>query len=1359
MRSCWAGVCLLVICASVCAADSNAVQNGKRATALVDLGDQGSGSGFCIDPSGLFITNNHVVVAMGPTGSIKVVVNPTEPDQQVLNATVLARSSKYDLAVLRVQNARNLVALPLGDDSKLAETDPVTAFGYPFGKMLASGRADYPGISINTGKVTALRRAEGKLSRLQIDAAVNPGNSGGPVLDSNGKVVGIVVSGVMTFGGMTGVNFAIPVSKLREFLAVPYARIIPPKLNWSMRYEPLEFKAALFQFGAATSDESLELVFDEPGQKPRTVPLVRQPDGFYHATAAPMVKPADSTLVPLSALSDGGLVHGWSADHPVHVGGHTVNLSQVNSIVLLPKPSLRTTDDRVLDGPVSDLGKMTVESADKKPETSIDLGQSALILCGDSSATNRQVHYRLIVRRRGEILRQTRSTLTLARSASADPPVGQVEDSALADEVDARTLELPFRIYSAATGGGGRYLAMFLSAVRLVAVVDLYAGKVAAYIPCDDDDALVAAGLDKLVVADNHAHEVRVYDLSTARPLTQRRFDPSMHFRRVAMGSSSSGPVVLMDDRGIRFYDLATLADLPLETDKSIVHWDDLSVSADGSTLTGWKLTDPPATSRVRLRNGRGIGITIDKMTGQVYPNFDGSLLLGSGSVFSDDLRTLGENNDMYRFLPCDAAGLYIGLTVDFDEAGGVTGSVFDATTRKVIAALPSFPEFQAPSDDPADMEESSNPENRLVERIPLNARVILDPAHDLLATVPLTNDRVILRKFRLDEAMAKNGTPGLYVQSTPQTHFETGSEWNYSMDVRGGKPPLKYVLQSAPAGMRLSADGKLTWTPPAKLASGELLVSAAIADSQQHHLDHTFLLSPRIAPPQGAAQTQPAAGQNAIDLFPLLHDDLYVIAGKWKWNGDRLHVDEHGEHPRVQVACQPLGSYRLHVEFTLLKGTEVDLMVPAGAGCAAVVLNGWDGSAAITDIKGLQPPRFMKRPFKLEVGHKYAADVFVELGDESARIKLSVDGKQIFNWRGQQEVLHANTSPWRLADPKSIGLGVTDAVVDFTAAWVEPISDRVLTEYLNRPGSDVSSYLAEWKGSSKATMEPDASGPAKAPSLVMDVQPGTTVSSSYVTAKRFSRLEGRVRGDDPAMSFKIVCDGTPLWKSTPDRGKVDQTFSLNVAKYDAVELVCSGGAKAADGKWVGVRLLRRDDARLSPDLPLWSSVGEAFLNNHMSAVESRPLGPSTGREFDDIPSSPAILTGLRVTYHKGNREQFISSLQGIYLRPDGTTFLGEIRGKLAGRPQEFRAPDGYAVASIGVKTPDDMRSLQVNYQRIGQNGLEPQDTGDVPMFRIIIGGGNGGEVATLESKNRPIIGFGGYFANRLESIYIFTAP
>src|SRR5262249_61260427 len=138
--------------------------------------------------------------------------------QKVLKAKVVRQDQNLDLALLRVEGETDLPALALGSDEDLTELEEVVACGFPFGTALALAKGEYPAISISVGSVTALRRGKDKaLSRIQLDAALNPGNSGGPVLDRQGKVVGVVVSGVR----WAGVNMAIPVSHLQRFLARP----------------------------------------------------------------------------------------------------------------------------------------------------------------------------------------------------------------------------------------------------------------------------------------------------------------------------------------------------------------------------------------------------------------------------------------------------------------------------------------------------------------------------------------------------------------------------------------------------------------------------------------------------------------------------------------------------------------------------------------------------------------------------------------------------------------------------------------------------------------------------------------------------------------------------------------------------------------------------------------------------------------------------------------------------------------------------------------------------------------------------------------------------------------------------------
>ena len=181
---------------------------------MVDTGT-GTGSAFCIDPAGVFVTNAHVVA--GVQGVIHLVLNPGEKEQKVLTATVLRTDTDLDLALLQTAGVQHLMALTLGSVNGLVETMPVLAFGYPFGSDLAIGKSEYPNVTVSTGHITALRKEAGILEAIQLDASLNPGNSGGPVLNENGAVIGVAAAGI------PGANFniAIPVSDVAKFLTKP----------------------------------------------------------------------------------------------------------------------------------------------------------------------------------------------------------------------------------------------------------------------------------------------------------------------------------------------------------------------------------------------------------------------------------------------------------------------------------------------------------------------------------------------------------------------------------------------------------------------------------------------------------------------------------------------------------------------------------------------------------------------------------------------------------------------------------------------------------------------------------------------------------------------------------------------------------------------------------------------------------------------------------------------------------------------------------------------------------------------------------------------------------------------------------
>ena len=162
----------------------------RRATSL--------GSGFIIDPSGIIVTNHHVI---DKADEILVRLQ----DDRELQAEVVGRDPKTDLAVLRVESDEPLPFLEFGDSDKTRVGDWVVAIGNPFGFSS----------TVTAGIVSARKRdirAGPYDDFIQTDAAINKGNSGGPMLNLDGRVIGVNTAITSPSGGSVGIGFAVPAS-------------------------------------------------------------------------------------------------------------------------------------------------------------------------------------------------------------------------------------------------------------------------------------------------------------------------------------------------------------------------------------------------------------------------------------------------------------------------------------------------------------------------------------------------------------------------------------------------------------------------------------------------------------------------------------------------------------------------------------------------------------------------------------------------------------------------------------------------------------------------------------------------------------------------------------------------------------------------------------------------------------------------------------------------------------------------------------------------------------------------------------------------------------------------------------------
>jgi S1-C subfamily serine protease len=200
----------------------------KAATVFLkveDGRDSGSGSGFVIKTEGqtaYLVTNNHVIdlsdgqpSRAAAATTITAIFGSGTKNERSARAEVLAADVRRDLAVLRVQGVRDLPEpIEHSHEPELIETMSVFVLGFPLGELLATGKRN-PAITVGKASVSSIRLNDrGDVATVQIAGDITPGNSGGPVVDAQGRLVGIAVATIRN----RAIGFAIPATALTRLL-------------------------------------------------------------------------------------------------------------------------------------------------------------------------------------------------------------------------------------------------------------------------------------------------------------------------------------------------------------------------------------------------------------------------------------------------------------------------------------------------------------------------------------------------------------------------------------------------------------------------------------------------------------------------------------------------------------------------------------------------------------------------------------------------------------------------------------------------------------------------------------------------------------------------------------------------------------------------------------------------------------------------------------------------------------------------------------------------------------------------------------------------------------------------------------
>jgi S1-C subfamily serine protease len=852
---------------------------GKAASAFVLVRD-GTGSAFCIHPSGLFITNHHVVDGGG--GEVKLVLNANRKDQRVVKAKVLRTDRDADLALLQAEGVKDLPHLAIGSDDKLSEGDDLVACGFPFGKRLARARDEYPAITVTFGRVTSLRHKSGELDQIQFDAELHPGNSGGPILGADGKVVGLAVSIIPG----TNFRFAIPVRKLHRFIEAPTITFEPPAPGPGDWHRPLAFEVRTVSVLPAKKPFEAELILREPGGKERKYPMKRT--GDTHRASAPLL-----TIAGAGHMVHCTVVVTRDGKELARLGNWIVNDDKIQKLYLADMPEANYKKrpgawdlgigfvGRHYKHPIRVAGQVSPRSLAMLPNCSISyrLNKGGLLFrskvgFADTGRPFRGGGVTFSVLGDGKELWSSKSTLAGAETAECSVDVSEVdtlelrvsaeghnfgahavwvEPSVLADgrrlrpepvvalADRGRTIkDLPAPVDDVALGGGGRYLILSLPQVRKLMVLDVTKASAEKYIALSEAGPVrIAAGADKLLVLYTDKKVLDRYDLTTLKKEASMDLPFEGKVFSMAMGSASHGPLLVVGEKplfGVHvFVDVQQMRKVPLEhKGQGAAHTGEATLvmaAADGQVFA-------VGAANVFCRGFHTVTPEEDTATFWPSPDFpfyacpgpDGRVVYTSNGLYTREARDprKGPRHRGSLCLPAAQGDFYLRARSDSFSLyllGEETALVRVTGVGSLLKVLSVGWVVNGVRD----------------HALPHAKRIFLVPAADLIVTVPPGSDEVRLHRFAFSRALEKASSDYLFVTAFAPPTGAKGKRFVHELPTHSRKGGVKYQIVSGPRGMTVSDRGKVEWDVPNDYAPGLREVRVRLQDASDREVIHSF--------------------------------------------------------------------------------------------------------------------------------------------------------------------------------------------------------------------------------------------------------------------------------------------------------------------------------------------------------------------------------------------------------------------------------------------------------------------------------------------------------------------------------------
>ena len=840
---------------------------GKQASVLVELPEhKGTATAFCIHASGLFVTNNHVINKLPSGKSLQLVADAGLATERVVEAKVVRIDTKNDLALLKVDSATEVFpTLPLGGNSDSFETMSVSVFGYPFGRLLAIEKGGYPSISVNTGKITSLRYDKKEIELVQLDASLNPGNSGGAVLDDQGRVIGIVSFGVQA----SGVNFAIPVEKLKAMVETPRLDAVVPNLENLANIRNPKVVATLTPVLREIEEPTIEFWIKRGLGDATLIPMKRLEGYRFEAAVSASEDFGIDKLVLKGKIDfEAGSIQTNISNEKITTDSEIVWLSEINSI-----------DSNAIDNPTKAVvylknGKLRTAEKSNLPKIRINLGNyPATILLSRTTGlqidevVSQNISYYLIVKNAGkELFRKTdeelksdgaikETVMEISSAISASSIPKSVHKDLL---VPKTRIPIQGKLSNVCIAGGGRFVALSVAERNRLLLFDTQSRRIVKELQLDGDKTLVTGTQDHLILFQPETKMCELYRLSDFTKQLAYKLSVSETIVDLAAGYASQGPLFVCREGSDKSHECTLVAmdlmsgkELPVKNQnhalsrkaadnkKSI----SMRVSANGLACGFW--TDAPESyglETVSLHDDEMHFRYVNDFSGFAAPSPDGYYIMTSASgVLDIDLKNKRKKLlSNQPSLPTSHPRLYLKLQPDVkkndssDRVNMVKSSIFAIGTEVPIVDTPSL-----------DLGgRTKNYVEGFESRITLDKRVHLFVAGSSLVTIPFSNDAIEFQGFNLRNAFIANESKPFFVASNPPRTFDVGLPFSYQLEVETSNKSVTFELTEGPTGMEVSAGGKITWNVPETHPNKTEDIIVSISGGNTHHVFESFTLT-----------------------------------------------------------------------------------------------------------------------------------------------------------------------------------------------------------------------------------------------------------------------------------------------------------------------------------------------------------------------------------------------------------------------------------------------------------------------------------------------------------------------------------